>query len=88
MPNLMESLLAYIREQAPRFYTDSEYRQNCACRDRHLIWLQDHLGPEELQHLEDYRGHLLLTAWAEEEALMRCALAAGVRLGSFGQLAE
>ena len=88
MSDLLESLSAYVREQAPRFRSDPEYEQNRAYRDWHFSWLQDHLDPEELRHLADFEGHLFLTACAEEEALIRAALSVGARLGALGQRSE
>ena len=75
-------------EQAQRFLTDPEYEQNRAYRDFHLDWLRAHLGPEALGHLEDFCGLQALAGEAKQHALLRAALAAGVRLGSLGQLAE
>lgn len=88
MPDLLEYLSPYIQEQAQRFLTDPEYEQNRAYRDFHLDWLRAHLGPEALGHLEDFCGLQALAGDAEQHALLRAALAAGVRLGSLDQLAE
>lgn len=88
MPDLLEYLSPYIQAQAQRFLTDPEYEQNRAYQDFHLDWLRAHLGPEALGHLEDFCGLQALAGEAKQHALLRAALAAGVRLGSLGQLAE
>ena len=82
MSDLMEYLYQYAVEQAASFHGDPEGPVNRACRDRHLQWLRDNLGPEALRRLECFLDHLILAGEDRSRTLFQAGLTMGLRLGA------
>ena len=64
----------------PYFFAQSEYRRNQHTALEHYQWLEEHLGGEEKTHLEKARAADTCLDTLEREAIMRTALALGIRL--------
>ncbi|MBD5133334.1 MAG: hypothetical protein HDT38_02505 [Clostridiales bacterium] len=81
MDDIFDSLVQDIeREAYPYFYAKSEYRQQQFQSLLHMNWLKEHLSDEEMAHLEQAREAGSRVDTLEREALVRTALAAGIRL--------
>ena len=81
MEDIFDSLIEDIERGAfPYFYAKSEYRQNQHSALEHFQWLDEHLGEEEKAHLEKARAADVCLYTLEREALVRLALAMGIRL--------
>ncbi len=81
MDDIIYTLVQSIERDAfPCSYTDPEYLQNQHHAQKHLQWLEEHLNEEEKEHLEKARDAELLVDTAEREALIRTAIAVGIRL--------
>ena len=81
MTDIFDSLIEDIeRGSFPYFYAKSEYRQKQRVALEHFQWLEEHLGDEERAHLEKARAADVCLDTLEREAMVRVALAIGVRL--------
>lgn len=81
MTDIFDSLVQDIERDAfPLFFAKSEYRQNQNCALEHFQWLEEHLGGEEKAHLEQARAADIYLDTLEREAIVRTALAVGIRL--------
>ena len=81
MQDIFDSLVQDIERDAfSLFYAKSEYRRNQNCAMEHMQWLEEHLGDEEKNHLEQARAADLSMDTLEREAMVRTALAVGIRL--------
>jgi len=81
MDDILDMLVQNIERGAfPYFYAKSEYRQSQHCAMEHMQWLEEHLSDEEKAHLEQARDADLHLDILEREAIIRTAIAAGIRL--------
>ncbi len=80
MDDIFNMLLQTIEDGAfPLFYAKSEYRQCQQCALREEQWLDEHLNEEEKAHLDQLKQADLCIDTLEREAVIRTALAAGIR---------
>lgn len=80
MDDIFDTLLQTIEESAfPIFYAKSEYRREQFRIEQHMQWFSEHLDDEAQTHLEKLRKAELELSTLEREALVRLALAAGIR---------
>ena len=81
MTNTFDTLLEDIERDAfSLFFPKSEYRRSQQDALEHFQWLAEHLGDEEKEHLEKARAADLSMDTLEREAMVRTAIAAGIRL--------
>ena len=81
MDDILDTLMQEIERGAfPLFFAQGEYRQNQYYAEKHFQWLEEHLGAEEKEHLEKARDAELCMDTLELEAIIRTAIAVGVRL--------
>ena len=81
MDDILDMLVQEIERGAfPYFYARSEYRQQQFQALLHMNWLKEHLSDEEMAHLEQAREAELCVDTLEREAMVRTALAVGIRL--------
>lgn len=81
MDDILDMLVQEIEQGAfPYFFAKSEYRQNQRYALEHFQWLEEHLGEEEKVHFEKARAADLRLDTLERQAIMRTALALGIRL--------
>ena len=81
MDDILDSLVQDIEQAAfPCFYAKSEYRQQQFQALLHMNWLKEHLSDEEMAHLEQARAADVCVETLEREAMVRIALAVGIRL--------
>lgn len=81
MANIMDELMQDIERSAfPLFYAKSEYRQNQRCALEHYQWLEEHLDDEQKTHFQKAWDAELRLDILEREAMVRTALAMGIRL--------
>lgn len=81
MDDILDMLVQDIEQAAfPCFYAKSEYRQQQFQALLHMNWLNEHLGDEEMAHLEKAREAESCVDTLEREAMVRTALAVGIRL--------
>ena len=81
MEDILDSLVQDIEQGAfPYFFAKSEYRRNQHSALEHFQWLEEHLNDEERTHLEKARAADVCLETLEREAMVRIALAVGVRL--------
>ena len=81
MNDILDSLVQDIERGAfPLFYAKSEYRQNQNCAMEHMQWLEEHLSDEEKAHWEQAKAADVCLDTLEREAMVRTALAVGIRL--------
>lgn len=81
MEDILNMLVQEIERDAfPYFFAQSEYRQNQHYAEKHYQWLEEHLSAEEKEHLEKARDAECCVDTLEREAIIRAALAVGVRL--------
>lgn len=81
MDAVIDMLMQEIeRDSASRFFARPEYRQKQLQALSHMNWLKEHLNEEEMKHLEQMQNADISAAALEHEALMRTALAVGIRL--------
>lgn len=81
MEDILNMLVQEIeRDALPYFFAQSEYRQNQHYAEKHYQWLEEHLSVEEKEHLEKARDAESCVDMLEREAIIRTALAVGVRL--------
>ena len=81
MDDIINSLMQDIeRGASPHFFAQGEYRRNQQSAIEHYQWLEEHLGGEEKAHLEQARAADLNLDTLEREAIMRTAIAIGIRL--------
>lgn len=79
--DIFDALVQAIEEAAfPGFFAKSEYRRSQHCAEEHYLWLEEHLNSEEKAHLEQARNADLRVTTLEQAAMIRAALAVGVRL--------
>ncbi len=64
----------------PYFFAQGEYRRNQHTALEHFQWLEEHLSEEERAHLEQAKAADVSMETLEREAIMRTALAVGIRL--------
>lgn len=80
MTNIFDELMQSIEENSfPYIYAKAEYRQKQHCAEQHMQWLEEHLNEEEKTHLEQLRNAELRITTLECEALVKIAVAAGIR---------
>ena len=78
---IFDALVQDIERGAfPYFYAKSEYRRNQYVSLKHTEWLEEHLDDEQKAHLEQMQDADSCTDTLEREALIRTALAVGIRL--------
>lgn len=81
MQDILDMLMQEIeRDSSSRFCAQPEYRQKQFQALLHMNWLKEHLNEEEMKHLEQMQDADISAAALEHEALIRTALAVGVRL--------
>ena len=81
MDEILNELIQEIERAAfPYFYAKSEYRQEQHSAMEHYQWLEEHLNDEEKEHLERARDAEAYVDTFEREAMVRTALAVGIRL--------
>lgn len=81
MNDIFDMLMQEIeRNSSSRFCAGPEYRQQRFQALLHMNWLEEHLGGEELAHLEKALEAELRIDTLEREAMARTALAVGIRL--------
>ena len=81
MEDILDMLMQEIeRDSSSRFYAQPGYRQQQFQALLHMNWLKEHLNEEEMKHLEQMQDADISAAALEHEALIRTALAVGVRL--------
>lgn len=81
MDDIINSLIQDIERGAfPYFFAQSEYRQNQHYAEKHYQWLEEHLSAEEKEHLEKAQDAESCADTLEREALIRTAIAVGIRL--------
>ncbi len=81
MDEILDTLVQEIERGAfPYFFAKSEYRQNQRYALEHFQWLEEHLSGEEKAHLEKARAADTCLDTLEREAMMRTAIAVGIRL--------
>lgn len=81
MNDILDMLTQEIeRNSSSCFRTRPEYRQKQFQALLHRNWLEEHLNEEEMKHLEQMQDADISAAALEHEALIRTALAVGVRL--------
>lgn len=81
MDDIINSLAQEIeREAFPYFFVQGEYRQNQYYAEKHYQWLEEHLSAEEKEHLEKARDAEACVDALERNAMVRTALAVGIRL--------
>ena len=81
MDDILNMLMQEIERGAfPYFYAQSEYRQQRRCALQHSNWLEEHLNEEEMAHLEQMQNADISLDTLEREAIIRTAIAIGVRL--------
>lgn len=81
MDDILNMLMQEIERGAfPYFYAKGEYRQQQFQASLHMNWLKEHLHDEELAHLEQAQAADTRVDALEREALIRTALAVGIRL--------
>ena len=81
LTDIFDSLIEDIERGAfPYFYAKSEYRQNQYYASKHMQWLAEHLDGEAKEHLEKARDAETYVDAFEREAIIRTALAVGIRL--------
>ena len=80
MDDILDMLMQEIEQGAfPYFFAQSEYRQSQQSALEHFQWLEEHLDDEEKAHLEKARAADLDLDTLEREAIMRTAIALGIR---------
>lgn len=81
MDEILDTLVQEIERGAfSYFFAKSEYRQNQRYALEHFQWLEEHLSGEEKAHLERARAADTCLDTLEREAMMRTAIAVGIRL--------
>lgn len=81
MEDIFDSLVQDIERGAfPYFYAKSEYRQQQFQALLHMNWLKEHLSDEEMARLEKAQEAASRVDTLEREAVIRTALAVGIRL--------
>lgn len=81
MDDILDMLMQEIERGAfPASHAQSEYRQQQFQASLHRNWLNEHLGEEERVHLEKAQAAELRVDTLEREAIMRTAIAVGIRL--------
>lgn len=77
---MMNALQEIEQGAFPCFYAKPEYRRNQQDALEHFQWLDEHLSGEEKSHLEQARAADVRLDTLEREAMVRTALAVGIRL--------
>lgn len=81
MQEIFDMLVQEIERTAfPYFYAKSEYRQQQYQALLHKNWLKEHLDEKEMAHLEKAEEAESLVDTLERDAMVRTALAVGIRL--------
>ena len=81
MDDILDMLVQEIeRNSSSCFCTRPEYRQKQFQALLHRNWLEEHLSEEEKAHLEQMQNADISLDTLEREAIMRTALAVGIRL--------
>lgn len=81
MDDILNMLMQMIERGAfPYFYAQSEYRRKQHCAAEHMQWLEEHLGEEAMAHLKEMQNADISPGTLEREAIMRTAIAIGIRL--------
>lgn len=81
MDNIFDTLMQEIEESAfPYCYAKGEYRRKQHCAEEHMQWLYEHLDSEAKAHLEQARAADVRLDILEREAMVRTAIAVGIRL--------
>lgn len=81
MQDILDMLVQEIERGAfPIFFAKSEYRRDQHDALEHSHWLEEHLSGEEKFHLEQVHAADVRLETLEREAIIRTALAIGIRL--------
>ena len=81
MQDILDTLVHEIeRDAVPCFFAKSEYRENQHYAQKHMQWLKEHLDDEAKEHLEKAQDAESCVDTLEREALIRTAIAVGIRL--------
>lgn len=81
MDDILDSLTQEIERGAfPYFFAQGEYRENQHYAEKHFQWLEEHLSAEEKEHLVKARDAEACVDALERNAMVRTALAVGIRL--------
>ena len=81
MDDIINSLVQDIERGAFLYYfARSEYQKEHQSALAHYQWLEEHLGSEEKAHLARARDADTYVDTFEREALIRTAIAVGIRL--------
>ena len=78
MTAIFKMLSVEVGEQAGPF--TEEYYHEMDRVEQHLQWLLDHLDDEGKQHLEQARDAEIRAIFLEQTAIIRAAIAVGIRL--------
>ena len=80
MDEILDILMQEIERTSSRFCAQPEYRQKQLQALIHMNWLEEHLSEEEMAHLEEMQNADISLDAMKQEAVMRTALAVGIRL--------
>lgn len=81
LTNIFDTLMQGIDESSfPYISPMGKYREEQYCVEQHLQWLIEHLNDEENAHLEQLLNAELRVNLLENKALIKTALATGIRL--------
>ena len=81
LTHIFDMLVQSIDESSfPCITPKAEYRREEHCVEEHLQWLKGHLDEEETAHLEQLLNAELRVNLLEDKALIKIALATGIRL--------
>lgn len=81
MNDIIDALMEDIERGAfPYFFVKSEYRRSQQEALKHADWLENHLDEEQKAHWEKMRDADLRLDTLERKAMVRVAIAIGIRL--------
>lgn len=81
MDDILDMLVQEIERGAfPYFFAQGEYRENQHYAEKHFQWLEEHLSAEEREHLVKARDAESYVDTFERRAMVRTAIAVGIRL--------
>ena len=80
MDDIFDTLMETIEDRAfPLYDGQVQYRQQQIRMEKHMQWLEEHLDGEARAHWEKLRKAEFEIGTLEREALIRTAIAAGIR---------
>lgn len=81
MDDLFNELIQAIDEGSYRYISPrAKYRQEGYRAEQHRQWLEEHLSDEGRAHLQQLLDAELRVTLLEDQALVKTAIAAGIRL--------